>query len=94
MAQNPKPAAREKKTTKATLVRTMLATPEGVTLAALAAATGWQAHSVRAALSLLVKAGIPVERRPKADGAPAARYRIAPPDITRPAVAPTSGDGA
>lgn len=65
-----------KKPSKAELVRTMLATPGGVTRTELMDATGWQAHSVRAALSTLKKAGTAVERLPKEDSAPEARYRI------------------
>lgn len=48
--------------TKAALIQQMLADPEGTTLAALAQATGWQAHTVRAALTRLRPAGPAVER--------------------------------
>lgn len=65
-----------KKPTKAELVRNKLATPGGVTLTELMEATGWQAHSVRAALSMLKKAETAIERLPKQIGAPEARYRI------------------
>lgn len=94
-----------KKPTKAELVRNLLASPDGVTLTELMEATGWQAHSVRAALSMLKKAGTTIERLPKHDGTPAARYRIvtdpalqtetAPPTTTLPDMArsdaPASG---
>lgn len=45
------------KTTKIETVRALLAAPDGVSLEALCAATGWQPHSARAALSGLRKAG-------------------------------------
>lgn len=48
--------------TKAALVRQMLLDPQGATLASLIAATGWQAHTVRAALSGLRKAGLTITR--------------------------------
>ncbi|PPB81350.1 uncharacterized protein DUF3489 [Albidovulum inexpectatum] len=57
--------------TKIDTVRSMLARPAGASLAALCKATGWQAHSVRAALSTLRKKGLPIERREGADGKPA-----------------------
>lgn len=49
--------------TKAALVRERLAAPGGVSLAALIAATGWQAHTLRATLSGLRKAGLTLTRR-------------------------------
>jgi hypothetical protein len=49
--------------TKATLLRTRLAEPGGASLAALIEATGWQAHTLRAALTGLRKAGLILTRR-------------------------------
>lgn len=49
-----KPVAREK-TTKLARVIAMLRQPEGTTIEAIAEATGWQAHSVRGALSGTIK---------------------------------------
>ncbi len=62
--------------TKSALVRAMLARRSGADLKALQEATGWQPHSVRAALSTLRKAGYTIDRMPakKTGGAPL--YRI------------------
>lgn len=55
--------------TKSTTVLRLLARKAGADLATLQAATGWQVHSVRAALSTLRKAGYCIDRRPpKASG--------------------------
>ena len=48
--------------TKIAKVQSMLQRPSGATIDALCKATGWQAHSVRAALTGLRKAGHEVER--------------------------------
>ncbi|WP_395541887.1 DUF3489 domain-containing protein [Neotabrizicola sp. sgz301269] len=48
--------------TKSALLRAMLAAPGGASLPALMAATGWQAHTLRAALTGLRKAGHDVTR--------------------------------
>ncbi len=61
------------KTTKATLLRRLLERDGGATLAEICAATGWQAHSARAALTGLRKGGTTVER---VDGQPT-RWRTA-----------------
>jgi hypothetical protein len=53
--------------TKAALLRARLAEPGGVSLAALMAATGWQAHTVRAALTGLRKAGLILTRHREGD---------------------------
>lgn len=54
--------------TKAALLRSRLADPGGVSLAALMEATGWQAHTLRAALSGVRKSGLTVTcRRAGAD---------------------------
>lgn len=62
--------------TKAATIRRLLSRKTGADLAALQKATGWQPHSVRAALSTLRKAGYTLERVPpkKVDGA--VTYRI------------------
>ncbi len=54
--------------TKAAKLRAMLARPQGASLAAICKATGWQAHSARAALSGLRKAGYRIERDAPAEG--------------------------
>ncbi len=66
----PKPAP-----SKTDRLRRMLATGTGASLAEICTETGWQAHSARAAISGLRKAGWTVERSPAAEGAPS-RYRI------------------
>jgi len=60
--------------TKATLVRDLLDRPEGARLEDLCKATGWQAHTVRAALSRLRKTGVGISRTPDAAGTSV--YRI------------------
>lgn len=47
---------------KKALVRRLVERKSGATMAALMEATGWQAHSVRAALSGLRKDGLAVDR--------------------------------
>lgn len=54
--------------TKAALLREMLEAPAGATVPAIMAATGWQAHTVRAALSGLRKSGCVLDRRSGAEG--------------------------
>lgn len=46
----------------------LLALPEGASIDELMAATGWLAHTTRAALTGLRKRGIPVERDKRGDG--------------------------
>ncbi|MGQ3489066.1 DUF3489 domain-containing protein [Roseovarius pacificus] len=69
----PKPSRK----TKAALLRDMLERPDGAKLDDLCKATGWQAHTVRAALSGLRKAGHIIERGRDATGQSV--YRIATP---------------
>ena len=57
-ASAPKPPRK----TKAAPLRARLAEPGGVSLAVLMVATGWQAHTLRAALSGLRKTGMAVRR--------------------------------
>jgi DNA-binding MarR family transcriptional regulator len=57
-------ARKTRENTKQAQVIAMLYRPEGATLEQLVEATGWQAHSVRGALSLLGKhLGLPIESR-------------------------------
>ena len=62
--------------TKAALVRRLLSRKSGADLAALQEATGWQPHSVRAALSTLRKAGYTIDRIPAKTADSAPLYRI------------------
>lgn len=50
--------------TKSGLVRKLIARKAGADLVTLQNATGWQPHSVRAALSTLRKAGYRIDRIP------------------------------
>ncbi len=49
--------------TKAALLRTRLAKPGGVSLTEMMHVTGWQAHTLRAALTGLGKTGVILNRR-------------------------------
>jgi predicted ArsR family transcriptional regulator len=64
------------KETKSAAVKRLLSRKSGATLAALQKATGWQAHSVRAALSTLRKSGHTIDRVPPKTGGGATTYRI------------------
>lgn len=57
------PATKPPRHTKAAMLRARLSEPGGVSLAALVEATGWQAHTLRAALSGLRKTGLTITRR-------------------------------
>ena len=72
MSKPPKPTE-----TKAALLRRMLARKSGADIATLQEATGWQSHSVRAALSSLRKAGYTIDRSPPKTGDGLSVYRIA-----------------
>jgi hypothetical protein len=62
--------------TKSAAIQRLLNRKSGATLASLQKATGWQPHSVRAALSTLRKTGCTIEKMsPKKDG-DAVTYRI------------------
>lgn len=56
-ADAPSPSAAPKPPSKQAQVIALLERPEGVTLEAIVAATGWQPHSARAVLSGLRKSG-------------------------------------
>ena len=61
------PVPKPPRQTKAALLRARLAEPGGVSAAALMEATGWQAHTLRASLSGLRKAGLILTRRRNGD---------------------------
>ena len=71
-----KPKSTPPRETKTAILRKLLSRKAGADLAALQSATGWQPHSVRAALSGLRKAGYSIERPDpaKPDNGPV--YRI------------------
>lgn len=56
-------ATTQPRQTKAALLRAMLKAPGGASLTRIKAETGWQAHTVRAALTGLRKAGLHLTRR-------------------------------
>ncbi len=62
--------------TKSTLVRKLLSRKSGADIATLQEATGWQAHSVRAALSTLRKADYAIDRMPAKKSGALPVYRI------------------
>lgn len=62
--------------TKAANLRKLLTRKAGADLAALQSATGWQPHSVRAALSRLRKAGFTIDQAGAAKSGDSAIYRI------------------
>lgn len=63
----PKPAApaaaTEVRQSKTALLRQLLSAPGGATSEALGEATGWQSHTVRAAVTAVRKSGLTVETR-------------------------------
>ena len=70
----PAPASGEPRPeSKIAAITALLRRPEGATLDDLTGATGWQAHTTRAALTGLKKKGHAIERE-KVDGT--SRYRI------------------
>ena len=62
--------------TKTATVQRLLKRKSDATLASLQKATGWQPHSVRAALSTLHKAGYTINKLPPKTGGGAVIYRI------------------
>ena len=66
--RNP-PAATPRPTSKQATIAAMLRQRNGTTITELMAATGWQSHSIRAALTGLRKAGHQIERQRDVSGA-------------------------
>ena len=56
------PATKTKAKTKKARILSLLKCKSGATIEQIAKATGWQAHTIRAALTRLRQAGIPIER--------------------------------
>ena len=72
----PKPRSKPSAETKSAAIRRLLARKAGADAQALQKATGWQPHSVRAAISALRKAGHQIERTSGGSRDRGARYRI------------------
>lgn len=72
----PKPKITAPCETKAAILRRLLSRRLGADLATLQSTTGWQPHSVRAALSGLRKAGYIIERTEAAKSGDTTIYRI------------------
>lgn len=83
-SSDPKPPRR----TKAALLRARLAEPGGVSLTTLIEATGWQAHTLRAAMSGLRKEGLTLTRRREGE------HTIYATDPVGTAAATIAGEGA
>ena len=64
------------KSTKSAQLTKLLQARSGASLSSLCKATGWQAHSVRAALSRLRSAGYTLERREPVKQGTEAHYRL------------------
>ena len=62
--------------TKSAAIQRLLTRKSGATLTSLQTATGWQAHSVRAALSTLRKSGYIIDKVPPKTDNGAVSYRI------------------
>ena len=62
--------------TKSAAIQRLLSRKTGADITTLQKATGWQPHSVRAALSTLRKAGYSIDRLPPKSGAGSGAYRI------------------
>ena len=65
----------EARINKSAILRKLLSRKSGADLSTLQAATGWQAHSVRAALSGFRKQGVKIVRTSPSSGGPST-YRI------------------
>lgn len=77
---------------KQALVLALLARPEGASLADLTAATGWLAHTARAALTGLRQRGHAITRCKDASGT--STYRLHRADPVHIYAGPTAGEGA
>ncbi len=67
---------RSKPKTKRDIICRQMAARNGASIQQLCAATSWQSHSVRAAISGLRKAGYSIERKPAKTAESGAIYRI------------------
>ncbi len=72
----PNLTTKSKPETKTAAIQHLLARKTGATLSSLQKATGWQPHSVRAALSTLRKDGYTIDKLPPGNNGGAVAYRI------------------
>jgi len=70
-------------TTKCELIQKLLSRKNGADVRALQSATGWQPHSVRAALSGLRKAGYTIDRSDPEIAGRTSVYRITSAPVAR-----------
>jgi len=87
VTEQPKPP----RSTKTAIVSKLLSRSRGASLGDITAATGWQAHSIRAFLTCLRKKGIVLEREQRRDGATG--YRIIKTGSTSATAGPAAIDG-
>ncbi len=71
-----KPGSKGAGQTKMGMIRKLLMRPNGASIGQLQKATGWQPHSVRAALSGIRKQGTPIERSSNPNGRPVYRLTV------------------
>ena len=71
-----KPGSKGAGQTKMGKIRKLLIRPNGASIAQLQKATGWQPHSVRAALSGIRKQGTPIERSSNPNGSTVYRLTV------------------
>ncbi len=72
----PNTSSNSRKETKLVTIHRLLNRKSGATLSSLEKATGWQPHSVRAALSTLRKDGYTIDKLPPGTNGGAVAYRI------------------
>ena len=72
----PDTSSKTREETKTAAVQRLLKRKSGATLAHLQKVTGWQPHSVRAALSTLRKAGFTIDKLPPKTDSGAVAYHI------------------
>lgn len=71
-----KPGSKGARQTKMGMIRKLLIRPNGASIAQLQKATGWQPHSVRAALTGIRKQGTPLERSSNPNGSTIYRLTV------------------
>ncbi len=72
----PATSSEKRKETKLVTIQRLLTRKSGATLSSLQKTTGWQPHSVRAALSTLRKDGYTIDKLPPGTNGGGVAYRI------------------